>query len=108
MGEHSLRLSRHARGVVFTYGVALFSWLFSSRLPQSESNGLFVIGLGLGLQALMLIARAVVKRYEREHGMRGEFYPQAMYIAELIADAATVALFAISTFSAIAGISTDI
>jgi hypothetical protein len=108
MSERSLRMSTLARGVLITYGVALFSWLFSSRFPQSESSGLFAIGLGLGLQVLVLIARAVVKRYEREHGMQGELYPQAMYIVEMIADAITVALFAISTFNAIARIPASI
>jgi hypothetical protein len=102
MSERSLRMSTLARGVLITYGVALFSWLFSSKLPQAESSGLFAIGLGLGLQVLVLLARVVVKRYEREHGMHGELYPQAMYIVEMIADAITVALFAISTFNAIA------
>jgi hypothetical protein len=49
-----------------------------------------------------------VKRYEREHGMQGELYPQAMYIVEMIADAVTVTLFAISTFNAIARIPASI
>jgi hypothetical protein len=49
-----------------------------------------------------------VKHYEREHGVHGELYPQAMYIVEMIADAITVALFAISTFNAIARIPASI
>ena len=101
-------MSTLARGVLITYGVALFSWLFSSRLPQNESSGLLAIGLGVGLQVLVLIARAVVRRYEREHRMQGALHPQAMYVVELIADATTVALFAISTFGAIARIPADI
>jgi len=101
MNERALRMSTLARGTLIAYGIVLFSWLFSSRLPQSGSSGLLAIGFGLALQAFLLIARMLAKR-------NGQLSAQAMYIVELIADGITVALFAISTFSAIARIPASI
>lgn len=101
MHERALRMSTLVRGTLIAYGVALFSWFFSSRLPQDESSGLLAIGVGLGLQAFVLIARVLAKR-------RAESSAYAMYVIELIADAITVAIFAISTFGAIARMSASI
>jgi hypothetical protein len=95
------------RGMLITYGVAAFSWLFSRTLPMEEASGsnllsaLQGVGIGLALQIALVIVRTIVKRYERSHGMEGQLYPQALYVFELFADGITVLLFAISTFRAI-------
>lgn len=101
MNERALRTASRVRGILIAYGVAAFGWLFSRGSPDQPSNTVTLIGIGLGVQLVFLIARVLVKRYEREHGMANAFYPQAMYVLELLADAVTVLLFAIGTFRAI-------
>lgn len=94
------------RGMLISYGVGAFAWLQSTILPvdaDASSHGyLQAIGVGLGLQILLIAVRMAVKRYERVHRMENELAPQAMFIFELLADGVTVLLFAISTFGAVA------
>ncbi len=106
MNERSLRMSSAVRGILITYGVAGFSWLFARTLPTEEDSpvrGMLVaFGIGVALQVLALLVRAWLKRYERAHGMEGALYPQAAALFALLADAVTVLLFAVTTFKAIA------
>ena len=80
---------------------------FSRTLPSGAHEGDSVVGassavaIGLAMQVGVLIARLLVKRYEREHGMHNQSYPRAMYLLELLADGVTVLLFAIGTYRAI-------
>lgn len=105
MSEPALRISSRVRGILIAYGVAAFCWFFSRALPsgspEDDSSGGALFAVGLALQVALVIARVLVKRYEREHALEGEIYPQAMYVFELFADAVTVLLFAVGTFRAI-------
>ncbi len=101
MNERALRLSGWIRGILITYGVAAFSWFFSRALPSESSeepgSAMSAFAIGLALQILLVGARLLLKRLERDP----ETFGQAMYLFELLADAVTVLLFAIGTHRAI-------
>ncbi len=99
VNAHALRLSGWVRGILIAYGVAAFS-LFFSRTIGFEA-GSSAIAIGLAVQIGLLIARFIVKRYQREQGSSEEIVDQAMYVVELLADAVTVLLFALGTYRAI-------
>ncbi len=107
MNERQLRLSSRARGILITYGVAAFSWFFARQLPGASASGtLFgnpssLIALGLAIQIALLIVGRASKTRERERGEEGAAYSQSTYVLELVADGATVLLFALGTFQAI-------
>lgn len=101
MNERALRAASRVRGILIAYGVAALGWMFSRASPDGPSGAVTLFGIGLGVQLAFLIARRLVKRYEREHGMANAFYPQATYVLGLLADGVTVLLFAIGTFRAI-------
>jgi len=92
------------RTTLITYGVAAFTYLFSqstsSDPPQAfggfASAQSVVLG-GLGLQLLLLAARALIKRYapDRDSAVQG------FIVLELIGDGVTVLLFALGTLGAI-------
>lgn len=107
MSERELRLSSRVRGVLIGYGVAAFTWIFARQLPSPSSDdslfggALSSMAVGLLIQLVLIVARHLIKRHDREHGTKGEIYPQAMHVLELLADAMTVLLFAVGTFQAI-------
>lgn len=105
MNERALRVSSWVRGILIAYGVAAFSWFFSWALPSESlddaGGGLSAIAIGLTVQILLLCARLLLKRRERERGVGEETFTQAMYLFELLADAVTVLLFALGTYRAI-------
>ena len=105
----SLRISGAVRSRIIAYGIGAFSLLeywgkFPSTLdaPASGSNFLYMLLVGVALQAALLLIHKVVARYERTEGLEGVLSPLAMYLFELIVDAVTVALFAIATFRGLA------
>jgi len=104
----SLRISGAVRGGIIAYGIAAYA-LFVPRISPapdgvtSPARDLFyILGVGLGLQALLFLVRWFVARHERRSGLEGQFMPHAVYIFELIVDAVTVLLFALATFRGIA------
>jgi len=98
------RLYGVVRTTLITYGVAAFTYLFSQShsgdSPQAfggiASAQSVVLG-GLGLQLLLLAARALIKRYapDRDSAVQG------FIVLELIGDGVTVLLFALGTLGAI-------
>jgi hypothetical protein len=96
------------RGALIAYGVAFCSWYLSRVLPADEAGNawapgsVYMIAVGLVLQLLVLGAKWLVQRYEREHGMHGMLSSQVAAIARLLIDALTVMLFAVATFRSIA------
>jgi hypothetical protein len=98
----SLRVSTKVRGFLITYGLAAFAVLVPLR-DKSEvyADAFATVVLGLAFQALVILARVLTTRYERKHRMEGQLMPMAMYVAELVADAVSVFLFALGTFRTI-------
>jgi hypothetical protein len=91
------------RTVVIGYGVAAFTWLFTRRgliedpLAAASSNtARLLFAFGIGCQILAFIARRWIKRrFEDEAGAN------AAAIVEILADGATVLVFAVATFRGI-------
>lgn len=75
------------RGVLIGYGVAAFLFFQSRALPPDWSLVMLAAGIALQL-ALFVIGRLPDKR--------------ALGLAELVADGATVLLFALGTFKGVA------
>lgn len=99
VNARALRLSSWVRGILIAYGVAAFSLFFSRTIGFDAGSS--TIAIGLAVQIGLLVARYIVKRYQRERGSSEEVVAQAMYLLELLADAVTVLLFALGTYRAI-------
>lgn len=99
MNARALRLSSWVRGILIAYGVAAVSLFFSRTIGFDAGSS--AIASGLAVQISVLVARFIVKRYQRERGWSEEAVSQAMYVLELVADAVTVLLFALGTYRAI-------
>ena len=92
------------RTTLITYGVALFTYLFTrhdSDAPAQALGGtvsaqVLVLG-GLGLQVLMFAVRLLIKRYAPDRASA----VQGFVVLDLIGDGVTVLLFALGTFGAI-------
>jgi len=101
----NLRVSGTIRSAIIAYGVGVMTVLLargggdSSAIPPRQV--LYMVLTGLGLQALLLVVRALVARYERAAGMEGHLAPLAVFLFELIADSVTVFLFALATYRGI-------
>jgi hypothetical protein len=98
----------HVYGAVRTaligYGVAAFAFFrvdaSSGIAPQAAGNWGSARGfvlLGIGLQLILMLARALTKRYVADEALAA----QIMDICEVVADGATVLLFAMATLGPI-------
>ena len=91
------------RTTLITYGVALFTYLFtrhdsvapSEALGGSVSAQALVLG-GLGLQVLLFVVRLFIKRHAPDRASA----VQGFVVLDLIGDGVTVLLFALGTFGA--------
>jgi hypothetical protein len=91
------------RTAIIGCGVAAFGWLFTRRgiiedplAADASSTARLLLAAGLGCQALAFIARWWIKRnFGEEGGATGAA------LVEILADGATVLLFAIATFRGI-------
>jgi hypothetical protein len=88
-----LRLSGPFRSALIAYGIAAFAFI----VPQSSGGSRTMLIVGLVVQAIVLVARALAKRLD------GETAAAAIAIVELIADGVTVLLFALATYLGILG-----
>jgi len=94
------RVHGAVRTALIGYGVAAFAYFQFGSSPGIASQAVgywgsargFVL-LGIGLQLILLVARALIKRYVPD----GASATQIMSVCEIIADGATVLLFAMAT-----------
>lgn len=90
------------RTALIAYGTAAFALLFnrffSSGAEDASAASKYFLA-GIVLQLTLCAAHAIIKRQSWSRGSE----QQTLLILELIADGATVALFALGTFEAIAG-----
>jgi len=105
------RLYTAVRTTLIGYGVAAFAFLQSQFAPAGapQAPGGFassqnLLLAGLGLQILLIVARALLKRYATDD----ETVATALAVSGLVADAVTVLLFALGTFGAIAPAARDL
>jgi hypothetical protein len=97
--------------VIVGYGVVALAWLQSRAAPAGATQALggyassqsFIL-LGLGLQFLLIVARALLKR----HAADDDAFAKGMLMIGLAADAATVFLFALGTYGAIAPLAREL
>jgi hypothetical protein len=109
----SLRLQGSIRVMIIGYGVAGLSLLLFRHAPvvaggSTSRNVLYMVLIGLALQALLFIVRTVTARYERAVGLEGYFSPLAVYVFELAVDAVTVFLFAWATYRGLLAFAHDL
>jgi hypothetical protein len=81
------------RSAIIAYGIAAYAFI----VPQSATGSRTMLLVGLAVQALVLLAGFIAKRYAPD------FSPAAIPIVELIADGVTVFLFALATYQGIFG-----
>jgi hypothetical protein len=88
------------RTALIGYGVAAFSYFQVSASSGAASQALGNWGstrglvlLGIGIQLILMLARALTKRYVADEASA----TQIMGICEIIGDGATVLLFAMAT-----------
>jgi hypothetical protein len=84
----NLRIDSRVRGVVITALIAGYGWLF--RQPQGS------FAEGLLLAAVLQVAIILLRRW-----VPAENQPVALYVFELLADGATVLMFALGVFGGI-------
>jgi hypothetical protein len=91
--------------VIISYGIGVMALLLARSkgelVTAAPRQVLYMFLTGLGLQALLLLVRAAVGRYERAQGLEGQLSPLAIFLFELFVDAATVFLFALATYQGI-------
>lgn len=99
------------RTALIGYGVAAFAYFQFGSSPGIASQALgnwgsargFVL-LGIGLQLILLLARALTKRYVADSASA----TQIMDVCEVIADGVTVLLFAMATLGPITRAAYDV
>jgi hypothetical protein len=99
------------RTALIGYGVAAFAYFQFGSSPGIASQAAGTWGsargfvlLGIGLQLFLMLARALTKRYVHEPALA----TQIMDICEVVADGATVLLFAMATLGQITRIGNDL
>jgi hypothetical protein len=83
-----MRIDSRVRGVIVGGLIAGYTWLM--HLPQASFTSSFIIAAALQL-AIIIVGRFVP----------AEQAPKALYVCELLADAATVFLFALGVYGGI-------
>jgi type IV secretory pathway TrbD component len=91
------------RTAIIGYGVAAFSWLFTKRgiiedplAAEASSTARLLFASGIACQVLAFVLRLWIKRTSGS-----EDGANAMALIELLADGATVLIFAVATFRGI-------
>jgi hypothetical protein len=107
-----LRVQGSYRAAFIGYGIAILTlFLSSTRAAEAASiprQVFYMLGIGLGLQALLFAVRMLTARYERAAGLEGYLSPLAVYIFELAVDAVTVSLYAWATYRGLLAYATDL
>lgn len=88
------------RTALIGYGVAAYSYFqvsassgTASQTPGNWGSARGFVLLGIGLQLVLLLARALTKRYVADSALAA----QIMNVCEIVADGVTVLLFAMAT-----------
>ena len=99
------RIYGAVRTSLIGYGVIAYAYFKVSSASGGATQGSpgFVLA-GLGLQLFLVVARALIKRYAPD----GAPATQGMFILEIVADGATVLLFAVATFGGISHTISDL
>jgi len=90
-----LRIASWTRGVFIGVLIAFYGWILN--VPEGSFRQMFLVGAGV--QLLIIVLRRLVPT---------ESAPQAQYIFELVADGATVLVFALGVFGGIARFPQDV
>jgi hypothetical protein len=101
------------RGVLIALISALAGyWILvpaeDAALGPFEGRRLAYLGVAIALQLGVLAGNWLVRRFERAHGMDGQLAPGARHVLQLLADGASVLLFAIAVFGGIVGAANSI
>lgn len=99
------------RTALIGYGVTAFAYFQFGSSPGIASQAVgfwgsargFVL-LGIGLQLILMLARALTKRFVHDEALA----TQIMDICEAIADGATVLLFAMATLGPITRLASEV
>jgi len=104
-----------ARGILITAVIGFISYFVMVPKPENaqaqpfmSSTGIYLLLIGVGLQVLILFGKPLIGKYERAHGLEGQISPIAVHILQLLADGATVLLFAIAVFGNVSRFASDI
>ena len=103
-----LRAEDAVRGVLIgVISVAAGFWILrpaegSGRAPATGGQ-VAMIAIAVGLQLAVFAGNWLVRRWERVHGMEGQVAPHARHVLQLLADGASVLLFALAVFGGIGG-----
>ncbi|MFZ2155398.1 MAG: hypothetical protein WAV72_04640 [Bradyrhizobium sp.] len=99
------------RTALIGYGVAAFAYFQFGSSPGLASQAAGTWGsargfvlLGIGLQLILMLARALTKRYVADEASA----TQIMDVCEVIADGATVLVFAMATLGSITRIADSV
>ena len=99
------------RTALIGYGVAAFAYFQFDSSPAIASQAAGTWGsarglvlLGIGLQLILMVARALTKRYVADEASA----TQIMDVCEVIADGVTVLLFAVATLGPITRLASDV
>jgi hypothetical protein len=112
---NSLRAADAARGVLITVISGVVGYFALIPAPKSGEggfwithNGLSMLLVAIALQLAIIFGRPLLARFERAQGMDGQVSPMAIHVAQLLADGATVLLFALAIFGGMAAFNNSI
>jgi len=96
-----------ARGLLITLIGGVIGYFAIVPAPASSRfwishNGLLQLSIGVALQLAIVVGRPLLTRYERAHGLEGQLSPMLIHVLQLVADGASVLLFALAVFGGIA------
>jgi hypothetical protein len=113
--DASIRGADAARGVLITAVVGFVGYFAVVPAPAPDKsrfwithNGLAMLLVGVVLQLAIVFGRPLVARFERARGMEGQLSPMLVHVMQLLADGATVLLFALAVFGGITQVESDV
>jgi hypothetical protein len=89
------RFSSAGRGIIIAVMIGAYSWVFK----QPAASMTWTLLAGAGIQLLVILLRRFVPP---------DNLPPALYVVELVADAATVFMFALGVYGGILKLSYDV
>jgi hypothetical protein len=112
---NSLRATDAARGVLITVIIGVVGYFAVMPSPQPAQggfwithNGLTMLLIAIALQLAIIFGRPLLARIERAQGMDGQISPMVIHVLQLLADGATVLLFALAVFGGLSAFNDSI